>query len=338
VVQPAIGDKAYNKDQGITRRKEFSFDTYTNPPAVLYNDKSLGSADGSTDYAIIPNRNAIWAQDTLSFRQDLMDAIGKDTIVQTDFNVQTTISDFERWQYYRDNFARIIVANLGVLKITWTGYDNSIITPPDPSFVNSERDLTISQLKLVSGGFKGYSFSSPLFKSNTSGSNIFDWNAPTNNFVTNIRASFNDNYLSDNALYIINKMLGVYISPDNWKVHEYGINSLDSSPSPQNFQYYERVFYYPYAGKVINFNVVNFDKQNNTSSTSQWQAAIYPRIIQQSRYNTDSQNVQANSDVKIYEGLWNIDVIIYPYDSISSVIPARGSCNNLVGDLLISYM
>ena len=61
-----------------------------------------------------------------------------------------------------------------------------------------------------------------------------------------------------------------------------------------------------------------------------WQAALYPRIIQQKMYSVDTQNQNVSSAYKIYEALWNIDVAVYPVSS--------GTCNNLVGDLLISYM
>ena len=68
VVQPVIGDVAFNKSQGILRTKEFSFDTYTNPPAVLANSRFLGGnnvqptpGDYSTfDY---PNIESEWSSE-----------------------------------------------------------------------------------------------------------------------------------------------------------------------------------------------------------------------------------------------------------------------------------
>ena len=100
--------------------------------------------------------------------------------------------------------------------------------------------------------------------------------------------------------------------------------------------YYERIFYYPYAssntgtGSILNFNVLNFDQQYPVTPAGVWQVALYPRIIQQKMYSVDTQNQNVSSAYKIYEALWNIDVAVYPVNS--------GTCNNLVGDLLISYM
>lgn len=340
VVQPSVGDTAYNKSNGITRRKEFSFDTLTNPPAVLSNLSSLGAPDGY-DYAGLQKSpsEAVWAQDNLTFRRSLIEGLsasrGDNTITTSDFNVPSvtlpgSTTPVPKWQHYRDNFARIIIANFGTLKISWKGYDNILVYDSDNGFVNSERDLTMSKFRTGSGNLIDYKFSSSLFKSSTGGDNTFNWDQPINNFVTSIRASFNDKVWNDNALYNLNKMLGIFISPESWKVREYGVTPIDGLLDPQEFAYYERLLYYPYSGRKINFNVADFDKQNDTALTTQWQVAIYPRIIQQKMYNVDTQNVPANSDVKIYEGLWNIDVVIYPN--------VTGSCNNLVGDLLISYM
>lgn len=343
VVQPEIGDTAYNKSNGITRRKEFSLDTLTNPPAVLSNIAALGMPDGY-DYGALQlsPSEAVWAQDNLTFRRSLIEGLsasrGDNTITTQDFNVQSvtlpgSTTPVPKWQHYRDNFARIIVANFGALKITWKGYDNLKYTS-GTGFINNERTTSMADFRSSTGNLIDYKFSSSLFKSSTSGDNTFNWDQPINNFVTSIRASFNDKLWADNALYNLNKVLGVYISPDSWKVHDYGVTPIDEPPlppeGPQLFAYYERLLYYPYSGRIINFNVADFDKQNETSLITQWQVAIYPRIVQQKMYNVDTQNVPANSDVKIYEGLWNIDVVIYPN--------VTGSCNNLVGDLLISYM
>ena len=83
---------------------------------------------------------------------------------------------------------------------------------------------------------------------------------------------------------------------------------------------------------MLNFNVLDFDQQyaDPAASPQPWQAALYPRIIQQKMYSVDTQNQNVSSAYKIYEALWNIDVAVYPVSS--------GTCNNLVGDLLISYM
>ena len=70
VVKPTTGDVTFNKNDGITRRKEFSFDTFTDPPAIMSNTLSGG---GSSDYDTLSSgRPAVWANDTLSFTKDLI--------------------------------------------------------------------------------------------------------------------------------------------------------------------------------------------------------------------------------------------------------------------------
>jgi hypothetical protein len=322
VVKPTTGDVTFNKNDGITRRKEFSFDTFTDPPAIMNNTLSGG---GSSDYDTLSSEGtAVWANDTLSFTKQLIEDMtatagrNDDTIITTDFNVQS-FSFYKKWEYYRNNFSRIIIANLGVLKITWVGYDNV----PAGSGPSTDQDIAISDL-INAGGIKGYQFSSSLFKSDPSGNNVFDWQSPTNNFVTTLRASFNNNNYVNSILYNLTKMMEIFIPISSWSVREI------KQVTPGIGTYYERVFYYPYANSILNFNVLNFDQQYPATPDKVWQAALYPRIIQQKMYSVDTQNQNVSSAYKIYEALWNVDVVVYPVNS--------GTCNNLVGDLLISYM
>jgi hypothetical protein len=340
VVQPTVGDVSFNKTQGILRTKEFSFDTYTNPPAVLSNLPALGGISqtdpNNNDYHSIAistpssGSGARWANDTLSFTEEQVStysASGTD-IVTTDFNTPANKNNF---LLYRDNFNRIIVANFGTLDIKWYGYSNIPTTPDDIvdyPFVNGARQIPISILTL-SNQIISYTFTSSLFKADQSGNNTFDWQSPTNNFVTSVKAAFNDNNFSTNSLFILNKMLGICIPFDGWWVHE-----------TQTGSFYERVLYYPFvssrntSSSIVlnspnNFNVVPFDQQYE-GGPDMWEMAIYPRIVEQKVYNITTQNLNVSSPNSIYEGIWNVDVVIYPTTS--------GSLNNLVGNLLISYM
>jgi hypothetical protein len=289
---------------------------------------AIGSStgDGTADYEELKSSgagNAVWANDTLSFRKKLISDLslsrGDDTITTADFNVNT-ISGYQKWEHFRNNFSRIIIANLGTLKITWAGYDNTRAGTGTP--VGGEENISISDLEAVNG-LKEYKFSSALFKSSPDGNNVFDWKNPTNNFVTNLRASFDNSVFSANVLYNLNKVLGIFIPINSWNIREIEM------VSPGNI-YYERIFYYPYAKRVIEFNVIDFTQQYPGSNPNVWQAALYPRIIQQRMYSVDTQNLSISSTYKIYEALWNVDVAVYPVSS--------GNCNNLAGDLLISYM
>ena len=209
------------------------------------------------------------------------------------------------------------------MTIKWYGYTNQ--TADDESdypFTNDEREIPISVLN-ASNQILGYTFNSSLFKVDQSGNSVFDWQNPVNNFVTNIRASFNDNKFTQNTLYNLNKMLGIFIPFDSWLVHE-------KRSVVAGVTYYERVLYYPYSNRIDKFNVVDFDQQYPSDPGRAWQTALYPRIIEQKMFNVDTQNLNVNSQVKIYEGTWNVDVVMYP--------TVYGSCNNLVGDLKISYM
>ena len=82
------------------------------------------------------------------------------------------------------------------------------------------------------------------------------------------------------------------------------------------------MLYYPYKNRIAQFNVLNFDQQYPLDPDKSWEMALYPRIVEQKMYNVDTQNLNVNSLVKIYEATYNIDVVVYP--------TIFGSWNNLV--------
>jgi hypothetical protein len=339
IIQRGQNEVTYNKTQGILRTKQFSVDTYTNPPINLQNTTALGTT--AFDYTNIPSNSARWAHDTLSFTRDIISflsqARGDDTITTPDFNVPNrVIPGTDTWKFYRDNFSRIIVANMGSLRIKWDGYvDGTKETSEDPDgavipWVNEERDRNLSG-GVAAQGFannpiKSYVFSSSLFKFSQDGNNSVDWSNNTNNFIANIRASFNDSSAPANTLYSFNKTLGIYIPEDSsstWKVRERRITTGAKT-------YYERLLYYPYFSKIDNFNVVAIDQQYPLAPGYMWQAAIYPRIVRQTFYGIAGQQDNASSENKTYEADWEVDLVIYP--------TTIGTCYNLTGDLLISFM
>jgi hypothetical protein len=338
VVQNSRPEVIYNKSSGILRHKEFSIDTFTSNPINFQNTISLGTTD-TFDYGNISTGKARWANDTLTFTQEIINFLsssrGDKTITVTDYNVPNrTISNTETWKFYRDNFSRVIVANMGTLNIRWDGYvgdtKNRDATSGLYSWINNERNMNLTSNSGVEPYFdtnpiitNGYTFSSPLFKFNQNGTNAINWDSCNSNFVANIRASFSDNTSPINSLYNLNKSLGVYIPENftsNWKVRERRI--VESGGT-----FYERLLYYPYFSRIINFNSVIFEQQYPSASGNVWEAAIFPRIVRQTYYGPTGST---DNVLNTYEADWEIDIIIYPV--------VTGTCFNLSGDLIVSYM
>lgn len=328
-VQPALGEQTFNKNEGILRVKQFSLDTLTKPPAILRNFGKLGN---ETDYTDFADGKGLWGLDTCTFSREIIEEFSKergdDTITSDqDFNVRDILllgSDtVEKWEYYRNNFSRIILMKLGTIKMVWRGFNATASTgTDDPGGV-----ITPNQAQILT-----YQFSSTLFKINERGSNVFDWRneAPQNVHMANIGGSFNDGDFRSNLLYNISGSLGLYLPLNRWSAYE-------AKVARGGEEYYERYLYFRYNNRVEEYHSIPVAQQTTLSDwgastrvVGNWEVAVYPKIIQQKMYGEAQQGSNANSDERLYEALWDLNAIVYPVQT--------GSCNNLAGEIRISYM
>lgn len=328
-VQPNLGEQSFNKNEGILRVKQFSLDTFTKPPAVLRNKNQLGSETTYTDFA---DGKGLWAHDTLSFSRDVVEAFsaerGDDTITSDqDFNItKGDVGSIKQWEYYRNNFSRIILMKLGTIKMIWKGFSATV----------SQGGSGDAEIGNIADIVSTYQFSSTLFKLNEQGTNVFDWknNAPQNVHMLKTKGSFNDEIFASNLLYNFSGSLGLYLPLGRWTAYE-DVVTL------QNETFYERFVYFRYNNRVQNYHSKDVVRQTNLSNwglidsppsrdVGDWEIAVYPKIVQQKIYGQAEQGSNANSNERFYETLWDLNVVLYPIST--------GGCNNLVGDIEISYM
>lgn len=337
-IQPVLGEQNYPKNEGILRIKQFSLDTFTKPPAILRNWGKLGN---ETDYTSFASGDGLWAWDTCSFSREVIRGYswerGDDTITSDqDFNVRAPLGGtdptrgagktVQEWEYNRNNFSRIITMKLGTIKMVWNGFSASDATGGS----GAAGVLTTTQLRNV---VSTYQFSSTLFKNNEQGSNVFDWlNTPANVHMANIMGSFNDEGFASNLLYNIAGSLGIYYPLERWT----GYEKTASDPAAPT-DYFERFMYQRYNNRVQGYHSFSVTQQTQLSNwgasdrvIGSWEVAVYPKIVQQKMYGSATQGANTNSDERLYETLWDLNVVIYPIRT--------GGCNNLAGEIRISYM
>lgn len=327
-VQPTIGESSEDKNNGIIRIKQFSMDALTNPPATFDNQNNLAT---ESDYTSFAENKGIWALDTCSFSRRIIENFSanrteKSITSDQDFNVRTIKKDTEgdpvyNWEYYRNNFSRIILMKLGTIKMVWRGYNlkaydggttaGGVITP-------------------TQAGVTTYQFQSNLFKSNTDSNTFNLLETPVNIPMVYLLGAFNDTEFSSNLLYNINGSLGSYIPLNKWSAYEKQVDV-------DGIKYFERFLYFQYSKAVDDYHIKVIQQQTtlgdwevSRQNVGSWEMAIYPKIYQQKMYGSSDQNVFTSSEERLYETIWDLNVIIYPV--------AYGSCNNLAGEIKMSYM
>jgi hypothetical protein len=132
--------------------------------------------------------------------------------------------------------------------------------------------------------------------------------------VVKIEGNLIDTSVSNTRIYRLDQCLHLYISLDKWTaVCKGGQTNTDRESI---------VPFYRWEDRVPKLNVVDFYDQTETVNPVSWKAAIYPRLIKQSRETSGADN-------KLYTGEWSLDVVLLP--------DGRGELGNLTGKLYISY-
>ena len=314
-------DYSQNKDAGsILRTKEF-----TSNKRVFLNNDDLGAplALNPWDYFLNHIYNgyadpynpnlpvARWAFDNIGILEKEFDAIVGTTDSTPDTIDVTAITQL---QYQRYKCERIRVASLGEIEMAWTGYrpSNSI-----PSVVNTIIPISsiVQSYKFTSNYFRGVNNSSEM-----------DWmpgNATTNvnNFIVHIEGSAVNTSVSESTteIYTIDQCLHLYIPLSKW-------TAVCKGDQP-NTKYESLAPYYRWEDRSPKLNVVDFYDQTSTgvqiANPGVWKAAIYPRLISQTR------TTSGVGDYKTYSGTWSLDLVLLPDGS--------RELGNLVGKAYISY-
>lgn len=251
---------------------------------------------------------ARWAFDNIGILETEFDAI----VGTTDSTPDTVdVTAITLSQYLRYRCERIRVASLGNLTMTWTGYR------PQSGAMNS--------IVPISSIAQSYKFTSNYFR-NVDGGATMDWmpgSAVTNtdNFIVRIEANIinTDVYDTTTEIYRVDQCLHLYIPLSKWTAACKG--------AQPNTTYESLAPYYRWEDRSPKLNVVDFTDQ--TSTTQQigdpgvWKAAIYPRLVSQSRATSGA------GDNKIYTGVWSLDVVLLP--------DGKRELGNLIGKTYISY-
>jgi len=246
-----------------------------------------------------------FAYDSLSYSEEDFDVLSTDpgNTTGNEIVVQEVTND----AYKRYSFRRAIVATLGTLNIEWTGY---AYDPTDT----------------ISGSvIQRYFFVSPYFR-NRNGGTIIDWLPGSerfgdDNLIVKVNGSIIDDNTSSPEIFTLEKTLQLYVPREQWY-------QADAAPIAGKEDYRSFMLFYPYENVINNRNFLIFDKQLSGEFDSEWQIAVYPRLIKQQRLPFD-QSAGSNQE-RMYQGEWDLDLVIFP--------PQIGRCANMVGDLYISYM
>jgi hypothetical protein len=249
------------------------------------------------------NYRGLWGHDTMSYSEDDIRTItGSDGRTNTrEVNViGQTNAAFQRFK-----FNRINTATLGTLFIEWNG--NTL-----NSFSGGNEFDTLSVIR-------DYYLESPYFPSGS-----IKWDADDHgNFLVNIQGSLVDNKMEDTSIFTIDKSLCLFINPNAW-VQTGVVNASDASHDSY-------VLYYPIENITEGFNVVDFEKQTSYVSEASfpdesggWRAAVYPR------FKSVSTNFVPSSDLQVYTGQWDIDIVVFP--------TILGRVHNLLGELKLSFI
>lgn len=333
-VSPDGGEVSGDKSNGIIRVKQFSLDVtaeHSGSKVDFANDNKnkLGT---ETDYTSFKNKDGLWALDTLTFSRSVIEKFCENRTEKAitsdqDFNVREIKKDLnrrdiEKWEYFRNFFSRIILLKLGTLKMVWKGYNLKAYN----GGTTAGGVITPTQAAVTT-----YEFQSTLFKS-TENSNVFNLlNNPVNIPMVYLLGSFNDSIFDSNILYNMDGSLGLYIPLNKWTAYEKEI-TIDTET------FYERYLYFRYNNRVTDYHSKSIAQQttlndwgNNTrKDVGEWEMAIYPKIYQQKMYGSAQQGTFTSSEERFYETIWDLNVIIYP--------KSIGYCNNLVGEIKMSYM
>jgi len=314
-------DYSQNKNPGnILRTKEFT----STQRVLLSNGSELGVLVYTdlyqnyfiehiyNGYADPYNQGAVvarWAFDNIGILEKEFDAI-VGTVDSTPDTVDVTAITLPQYQRYKCE--RIRVCSLGQLTMTWTGYR------PGSGVVD-----TIVPISSVA---QSYKFTSNYFR-NVDGGATIDWmpgSAVTNsdNFVVRIEANIINTKVSesDTKMHRVDQCLHLYIPLSKW-------TAVCKGGQP-NTAYESIAPFYRWEDRSPKLNIVDFYDQTSavfdqTASPSAWKAAIYPRLISQSRTTSGA------GDNKIYTGVWSLDVVLLPDGS--------EELGNLTGKTYISY-
>lgn len=303
---------------GILREKKFTNSRQVFPNNVVdVSDSGLYAMAGTTGVQEYYNRNidkyyqnptirpnGRWAIDTISYTNEQFNSIVAN---QTNKNqiIVSDISGSGNDIYKKYLCERIVVANVGKIRIKWDGYKF------DPAGTSGDVINT-------------YQFESNYFRTFDSTKNsTVNWMTSgrgSDNYVIKVEGTLIDTHPSYPQIYTINKSISVYIPKDRWLRYMSGAGLVNDG-------YRSFVMFYPYELAIQNFNEFGFDKQTDFSSDLNeysdpgWRLALYPRLSTLTRDATLSST---------YNGEWELDVVLLPR--------YIGKVSNLIGKLYISYM
>lgn len=288
----------------ITKKVNLNNKNSLNVPGVDYKTLS-GAAEYYDKMRAISNNLGYWGHDTMTYTEDEIKSI-TGTDGRTD-NRTVIVANQTQGIYQRLKFNRINVATLGVLNIEWNG---NTLNNAYPSGSNEFDSLSV---------IRDYYLESPYFPKD-----VIKWNADDHgNFLVQVQGSIVDTKMVDSSVFTIDKSLCLFINPKSWV--QTGVLNTDVS------EYNSYVLYYPIENMVDNFNVVSFDKQtmypsevSNPDESRGWRAAVYPR------FKEVSTTYAPSSGMQIYNGKWDIDIVIFP--------TVLGRVNNLLGELRLSFI
>jgi len=297
----------FHNNEVILRDKKFTI----TERVYLNNNSKLGVPSGVTGaqeyYEAMTSTSppiAGWfGHDTLTFTEDEFTTLVGSS--ENDLFIDE-ITDEDKKRY---DFKRVNTCTLGSVKIEWTGYAY------DPSPIHINADDVI----------QSYTFESPYFR-NRDGGSVINWMPGSRfgdeNFIVHIEGNLIDTHPDFPAIYNVEGNLAVYIPKVNWR--GYG-------PTATNGDYRSFVLWYPYENVTENFNYLNVTQQTLCGGyipVASWKAAIYPRLVKQTRLPFDTS---AGSNLeRMYNGEWDLNVAIFP-ESV-------GRLANLTGRLYISYV
>lgn len=283
-----------------------------------FNLNNYGTLGGDYDGIVSPSYRGRFANDTLSYTEDIFNSNSLSpstpvsSIVAADFTNSAVKKEFRR------NFDRITLATLGTLNIDWLGY-----------YLTSA--YTISNIaEAVQGGNGGYTFDSPYLKSRFTGANSINWltnSTSYSNLDTNYISKI-QGYLSSalnispysNLLYKFDNALLLFIDMNNWDIRR--IDYTNPEDVPQEFS--TIAIYYQYAKTAVDLNRFIIANPVPAGGIPEvLEIALYPTLVSQTYVNLNNSNT-----AKVYNGVWNIDIVMYPVST--------GNISNFIGDMYIS--
>jgi hypothetical protein len=324
-----------NKPNGILRTKEFSIDQkiVLGPNTPLdYNETAVtgqipvlapsetkdiarvtailsGYSDPEleTPTAVIP----VWDKDTMTYAADDFPS-GVNSLDADLISAEEGITSTR----FRYNLDKITLANLGTLKMRYTGRIDS----------NSVQQSTITDF------VQSYQFDTPYFKDRDKGS-VVDWfpdaqTTTSNNFVATVDLSLIDDKKSfwngdktaqtaGPQIYNVNRPLWIYIPLSSWTHYKVWEDNIAGG-------FYTIYLANRWIHVLENQNIVDLSKFVDSSITTdqEWKLGVFPRFKRVTKTTIDLTEDQ-------YDAEWELELIVFP--------EGTGTVSDLNGRMFINY-